>query len=84
MWIRDSRRGDRYLLCTDGLTDMVHAEAIVETLRIESPQECADELIELALRGGGRDNVTAIVADVYSPSDAHIADCSPMVVGASG
>jgi serine/threonine protein phosphatase PrpC len=83
VWIREPCRGDRYLLCTDGLSDMVCADAIGETLRMTSPQECADELIELALRGGGRDNVTVIVADVCSSSDSQVAVCPATAVGAS-
>ena len=64
--IREARDGDRYLLCTDGLSDVVSTETIAETLRIHDPQECADRLVELALRGGGPDNVTVIVADVVN------------------
>ena len=64
--IREARAGDRYLLCSDGLSDVVSTETIAETLRIEDPQEAADRLVELALRGGGPDNVTVIVADVVN------------------
>ena len=64
--IREARAGDRYLLCTDGLSDVVSTDTMLETLRIPDPQECADRLVELALRGGGPDNVTVIVADVVS------------------
>ncbi len=55
--------GDRLLLCTDGLTNMVPDPRIGEILdRVREPQPAAAALIEAALDAGGRDNVTAIVA----------------------
>ena len=77
--IREARLGDRYLLCSDGLSDVVTASTLLEALSSGSPQECADRLIELALRGGGPDNVTCIVADVVDPADG---DDLPIVGGA--
>lgn len=62
--MREAREGDRYLLCSDGLSDPVSQETIHEALKIADVDECADRLIELALRGGGPDNVTVVVADV--------------------
>jgi protein phosphatase len=57
--------GDRYLLCSDGLTDVVGAAAIGAVLREHADaQECAARLIELALDAGGPDNITAVIADV--------------------
>ncbi len=62
--MREARAGDRYLLCSDGLSDPVSHETILEALKIPDSAESADRLIELALRGGGPDNVTVVVADV--------------------
>ncbi|TGD84670.1 serine/threonine-protein phosphatase [Mycolicibacterium sp. CH28] len=62
--MREAREGDRYLLCSDGLSDPVSFETIQEALQIDDVAESADRLIELALRGGGPDNVTVVVADV--------------------
>ncbi|APE17456.1 serine/threonine protein phosphatase [Mycobacterium sp. WY10] len=62
--MREAKEGDRYLLCSDGLSDPVSQETILEALQIEDVAESADRLIELALRGGGPDNVTVVVADV--------------------
>jgi protein phosphatase len=62
--MREARAGDRYLLCSDGLSDPVSQETILEALQIPDVAESADRLIELALRGGGPDNVTVVVADV--------------------
>lgn len=59
------RRGDRVLLCTDGLTKHVSDEQIGEVLGQSSDSEAAcRRLIELALAGGGSDNVTAVVVRV--------------------
>jgi PPM family protein phosphatase len=62
------RRGDRFLLCSDGLSDYVDEEAIATTLR-EQPdlRRCADELVALALAAGAPDNVSVILADVEMP-----------------
>ena len=55
--------GDRLLLCTDGLTDCVTDDTIAATLAGSLPSKAVCErLLELALEGGGRDNITAIVA----------------------
>lgn len=62
--MREARVGDRYLLCSDGLSDPVSHETILEALKLSDVGESADRLIELALRGGGPDNVTVVVADV--------------------
>lgn len=57
--------GDRLLLCSDGLTDMVSDAEISQTLqRFGRPQEAVDELIECALRVGGKDNITVLVAAI--------------------
>jgi protein phosphatase len=59
------RPNDRFMLCTDGLSDVVADEAIEWVLRSGTdPQNCAERLIELALAAGGPDNVTVVVADV--------------------
>jgi protein phosphatase len=62
--IREVAAGDRYLICSDGLPGVVSAEAIAEALANPDPGVTADSLIQLALVGGGPDNITVIVADV--------------------
>ena len=55
--------GDRLLLCSDGLTDLVDDDTITKTLdRHQTSSDACDELLQLALDGGGRDNITVIVA----------------------
>jgi PPM family protein phosphatase len=58
-----ARPGDRLLLCSDGLTDLVGDTALAAALAIPSRERCAARLVELALAAGGRDNVSVIVAD---------------------
>ncbi|MBP2475501.1 protein phosphatase [Crossiella equi] len=79
--IREARNGDRYMLCSDGLSGVVSAETLAEALAIQDPRTCADRLIELALKGGGPDNVTVIVADVV---DVDFGENAPIVGGAAG
>ena len=65
--------GDRVLLCSDGLTDLVDDDTIAKALSgTHSSQEACAELVQLALDNGGRDNVTVIVA-AYSLPDEHAA-----------
>nr|BFE64255.1 protein phosphatase 2C domain-containing protein [Dactylosporangium thailandense] len=79
--VRQVKPGDRYLLCSDGLSGVVSAETIESTLReYVDPNQCAGRLIELALRGGGPDNITVIVADV---TDEDIVEARPIVGGAA-
>ncbi len=59
------RTGDRYLLCSDGLTDEVTEDEIASVLRsVEEPEAAAQDLVRRANENGGRDNITLIVVDV--------------------
>jgi PPM family protein phosphatase len=67
-----ARHGDRLLLCSDGLTDYVSDREIEEALLIQDGGTAVRRVARLALDHGGRDNVTAVVADVVertSPRD---------------
>ncbi|MEU4764165.1 protein phosphatase 2C domain-containing protein [Actinosynnema sp. NPDC023794] len=81
LMVREARPGDRYLLCSDGLSGVVSMETLEEAIRIPDPQACADRMIELALKGGGPDNVTVVVADVV---DVDFGEDAPIVGGAAG
>ncbi len=72
--------GDRYLLCSDGLTDMVDDGVIAATLALESLDEAADRLIELALAGGGLDNITVVIGELV---DDGADPAEPQLVGAA-
>ncbi|NUT22869.1 MAG: serine/threonine-protein phosphatase [Hamadaea sp.] len=79
--VRQVLPGDRYLICSDGLSGVVSAETIGETLReYVDPSQCVDRLIALALRGGGPDNITVIIADAH---DEDIVEDAPVVGGAA-
>lgn len=58
------RAGDRFLLCSDGLTKELSASAIAQLLGRADPETAARELIRAACDAGGRDNVTALVVDI--------------------
>ena len=80
--VRKARIGDRYLICSDGLSDYVGRSTIEEVIRAaESPTEGLRRLVDLALKAGAPDNVTGIIADVTDTrqnSPHH-----PVVVGAA-
>ena len=78
--IREVREGDRYLLCSDGLSGVVSKDTLRDTLTIPDPERAVDALVDLALRGGAPDNVTCIVCDVV---DAGRAPSAEPVVGGS-
>ncbi|MFI8434168.1 Stp1/IreP family PP2C-type Ser/Thr phosphatase [Streptomyces sp. NPDC079020] len=85
--IREVRAGDRYLICSDGLSGVVSHQTMEETLAsYQGPQETIQDLIQLALRGGGPDNITCIVADVLDVDSndtlAGQLNDTPVIVGA--
>ncbi len=86
--LRAAHAGDRWLLCSDGLSGLVSLDTIDATLKdIEDPGECADALVQLALKGGGPDNITCIVADVVDldalPRGVEAPSTTPQIVGSA-
>ena len=82
--LREARVGDRFLLCSDGLSDFVGADVIEEILvAAATPEEAADRCVEVALKAHTRDNVTVIVADVVDPDGDDLPTTVPQVVGAA-
>lgn len=59
--------GDRFLLCTDGVTDGLYDDRLEEFLRA-SKDEPGKNIVHLAVEASGRDNATAMVVDVRNPS----------------
>ena len=69
-WVVPFVRGDRYVLCSDGLVDEVADADIAKVLKLHaSPQAAAEALVEAALKNGGRDNVTVVVLDSLEGDD---------------
>ena len=82
--LREAKIGDRFLMCSDGLSDFVGADVIEEILReAASPADAAERCIEVALKASTRDNVTVIVADVVDADGDDLPSTVPQVVGAA-
>lgn len=79
LWL-DLRPGDRLLLCSDGVSDVLHEAALAMTLTVRSPRPATTRLLQAALDAGSRDNVTAIVADVI---DGPAVAGNGMILGAA-
>ncbi len=75
--------GDRYLLCSDGLSDVVSDETVHKTLtELADLDEAVGQLIDLAIRSGGPDNITCILADVIDTDAGQRPSTDVVVVGA--
>lgn len=85
--VREARPGDRWLLCSDGLSGVVSHDTIEATLtEVPDPDACARALVDLALRGGAPDNVTVVVGDVIDVDtvpDGQAPTTASTVVGAA-
>jgi protein phosphatase len=82
--VHDGLAGDRYLLCSDGLSGVVSDGTLRETLAtIADPEAVTRQLIELALHGGGPDNITCIVADVVDTETTRLPAETPVLAGAA-
>lgn len=80
---REGRAGDRYLICSDGVTAVLADEEIHEVLaEAAEPEAAVARLIELANDGGGPDNITCVVADLVDGPDA-ASDDGPALIGAA-
>jgi PPM family protein phosphatase len=77
--------GDRYLLCSDGLTDVVDDEAVAAALSsVPDADQAVRQLIELAIDNGGPDNITCIVADVVDTASGPVQPTrDPIFAGAA-
>ncbi|MEU3847707.1 protein phosphatase 2C domain-containing protein [Micrococcus terreus] len=78
-WMLPVHDGDRLMICSDGLTTEVEDERLRQELQSRhTAQDAVDGLIGLALRGGGRDNITVVVVDVEdSAAESDRNDTSP-------
>jgi len=83
-WTFDARATERFLICSDGLTNEVDEQEMAAALQAPSdPQVVADELLQLALDRGARDNVSVVVVEITEvtagASDAEV-DTNPRLV----
>lgn len=62
--VRDLEEGDRFLLCSDGLTNLVEEDEILKAVSKNPPKTACQKLVELANKKGGDDNVTVVVVSV--------------------
>ncbi|PZR04003.1 MAG: protein phosphatase [Corynebacterium kroppenstedtii] len=81
LMLRDVRPGDRYLLCSDGLSDPVSHDTIADIVSGGTLDQAAERLIDLALRSGGPDNVTVALGEIVDTSDDYT-PAAPLLVGA--
>ena len=78
----EARAGDRYLICSDGVTAVLDDHAIHDVLSgVADPEGAVARLIELGNAGGGPDNITCVVADVLEDGEPPADE--PVVVGAA-
>ncbi len=67
----DLRPGDRLVICSDGLTNMLSDDTIGATLRRHAdPQQAADTLVDMANQAGGDDNITVVILDALADGAA--------------
>jgi PPM family protein phosphatase len=83
--VHEAQLGDRYLLCSDGLSGVVSDETLRDTLSaIEDLDAVTRQLIDLAIHGGGPDNITCIVADVVDTTTTRLPPTdTPVMAGAA-
>ncbi|MEP7193637.1 MAG: PP2C family serine/threonine-protein phosphatase [Actinomycetota bacterium] len=82
--MRETHVGDRYLICSDGLSGFVAHDTIQEILlKAQPPGATADLLVELALRAGAPDNVTCIIGDIVDLDKDQAPPTAQEVVGAA-
>ncbi len=70
MTIHDRRQGDRWLVCSDGLYGMITRSALEQIMMKDDLENAADELLEAALQGGGKDNITLVLLQDDTPSES--------------
>ena len=77
--VRETREGDRYLLCSDGLCGVIDAQTISDALSVADLTNAVTLLIDAAMAAGAPDNITVVVADVVNDS----IDVDPVLIGSA-
>ncbi|WP_036958735.1 PP2C family protein-serine/threonine phosphatase [Promicromonospora kroppenstedtii] len=84
--IREAVPGDRWMLCSDGLSGFVPDEEVAEVLNtVPEPYDAVERLVSMAMRAGSTDNITVVVADVLddAASAGTAATVTPEIVGSA-
>lgn len=84
--IREAVPGDRWMLCSDGLSGFVPDGEIAEVLSsVPDPQDAVERLVSMAMRAGSTDNITVVVADVVDDAAGGTATATvtPEIVGSA-
>lgn len=77
IWVLPARTGDRFVLCSDGLSNEVDDAELASVLADRrSPQATADELVARAVHAGGRDNVSVVIVEVSAAGGSDEIDVS--------
>jgi protein phosphatase len=79
-WVLPARLGQRYLMCSDGLINEVSDSTVESVLgEYDDPETAARQLVDLANRSGGRDNITVLIVDVVDAAqfDTDASPCDP-------
>ena len=78
-WVFPPFAGERFVICSDGLTNEVSDQDIARILReLDDPQQAAEELVRAAVTHGGRDNVTVIVVALEGQADDDDSATTPL------
>src|SRR2546423_1537919 len=81
----DLKAGDRLLICSDGLTNMLSDDTIAATLRRHpDPQQAADTLVDMANQAGGDDNITVVILDALADGSGGAAAAMPVAAASVG
>ncbi|WP_394553760.1 PP2C family protein-serine/threonine phosphatase [Agromyces sp. MMS24-JH15] len=79
--VLDTREGDRWVMCSDGLSGVVAFDELQEILAADAgAKQVADRLVKASLDGGAPDNVTVVVVDIGEPPAP---DTPPQIVGSA-
>ncbi|HKH07996.1 MAG TPA: protein phosphatase 2C domain-containing protein [Agromyces sp.] len=79
--VLDTRAGDRWMLCSDGLSGVVSFDELHEIMSADAgAKQVADRLVKASLDGGAPDNVTVVVVDIGEPSAPAT---PPLIVGSA-
>jgi protein phosphatase len=84
--IREAVPGDRWMLCSDGLSGFVPDDEIAEVLiSVATPADAVERLVSMSMRAGSTDNITVVVADVLDEAAAAttVATVTPEIVGSA-